>query len=134
MTRAPDRDSERALLPANGAGLVDGNGTAPAVPISRHDSRRRGKATPRRGGSRAAQNRARTLRNGKDFPPHKDQLLAITARLIVHFENVSNRLYADTETMAEGEPRQLLSRAIDLSRQVAENLARIFPQGDDPFA
>ena len=93
---------------------------------------------PRRLGLRAASNRALRLRQGAaSLPPHKLALLDITGRLLIHFENASNRLYADTEITVEGEPRLLLSRLLELGREIRTNLAAVFDDGslaDDPLA
>ena len=89
-------------------------------------------AQPRRLGMRAALNRARTLREGKDLPPEKEAVLALTARLLVHFENASNRLYHDGELTQEGEVRVLLSRTLpDLFDRVSEGLRYAFSADGD---
>ncbi len=67
---------------------------------------------------------------------HKDALLGVTARLLVHFENASDRLYRDGELTADGEVRALVPRVLDLARLVRENLADLSDGADpaDPFA
>ena len=81
-------------------------------------------------GPRAARARATELQAGRDLPPEKLRMLKVTSRLLIHLENVSNRLYRDGELTAGGDPRVLLRTVQDLARQVKANLEDIF--GDDP--
>ena len=83
---------------------------------------------PRRLGARAAANRAVGLRKGKgDLSPDKLAMLALTGRLIVHFENASNRVYHDGSLTAEGEVRTLLARTLpDLFDRIDRGLRYVF--------
>ena len=81
-------------------------------------------------GYRAASNRTLRLRRGAaSLSPQQEVLLDITGRLIIHFENVSNRLYHETEVTAEGEARVILSRMLELQREIRVNLAAVFGEG-----
>ena len=98
--------SQRLPTPTNGAGR------APKSAFRRK---------PR--GPRAAANRALRLRRGLgELPAHKESLLNVTARLLVHFENASDRLYREGELTKDGEVRALLPRILDLAREVRANL------------
>jgi len=86
---------------------------------------------PRRLGTRAALNRARTLRNGQALPPHKEAVLAMTARMMVLFENQTARAYHDGEMTEEGEVRQIVSKTIpDYFDRVSEGLRYVFGEGE----
>ena len=87
-------------------------------------------------GPRAASNRALRLRRGLgDLPPHKEALVAVTARLIIHLENASDRLYREGELAMDGTPKALLTRVMELARQVRDNIAYLADGVDagDPF-
>ncbi len=100
-------------------------GLAIEPPTGSEDGSRRGagrRTQPRRLGSRAAANRALSLLNGKEMPPAKMALLKITGRLLVHFENISNKLYELGEVKGDDEPRALGARMLELERAIKENL------------
>jgi len=63
------------------------------------------------------------------LPPWRAAVLASTARLLCHAENVSNRLFSDGEFRADGEPKLALAKLMELDRQVGDNLRYLF--GDD---
>ena len=89
---------------------------------------------PRRLGVVAARHRAQRLINGQgDLPPHKAALLASTGRLLTHFENISNGLFYRTEFTRDDQLREAVSTLMQLDRQIAENLRRLFPEGDETF-
>lgn len=89
-------------------------------------------AQPRRLGMRAALNRAKALRKGKDLPPDKEAMLGLTARLMVHYANVSNRLYASGELTQDGEVRVLLAKTLpDLFDRIEHGLRYCFPDDGD---
>ena len=56
------------------------------------------------------------------LPPHKQAVLALVGRLIVHFENVSNGLYYRTEFLPDGELRQACSKLLELNEAILTNL------------
>ena len=92
---------------------------------------------PRRLGQGSAKHRYERMAAGHSLPGHKQEMLRLTSRLLIHAINASNRLYHDTEVTAEGEPRQLLGRLLELGREIRANLNYCFDredQGDDPFA
>lgn len=84
---------------------------------------------PRPLGQQAVSNRVSELRAGRQLSPPQLAMLRVTARLIVHLENASNRLYREGELTVDGEPKVLLARVQDLARQIKGNLEAIF--GDD---
>jgi len=86
---------------------------------------------PRRLKSRAAASRARALRKGAgDLPPHKEAMLAVTARLLVLYENATNRAYHDGELTQDGDVRVLVDRTIPaLFDRIAEGLRYVFGDG-----
>ncbi len=73
--------------------------------------------------------RAVPLISGRELSPQQLAMVAVTARLIVHLERLSDRLMRDGEATREGEPKLLLGRVQDLARQIKTNLEAIF--GDD---
>ena len=82
---------------------------------------------PRRLGSGAAARRASDLRNGEKLPPNKERMLAIVGRLIVVFENATNRAYHDGELTKEGEVRVLVDRTIPTYfDRITEGLRYVF--------
>ena len=84
----------------------------------------------RRRGPRAAANRALRLMDGQGaLPPWRAALLASTARLLCHLENVSNSLFAQGEFRQDGEPKLALAKLMELDKQVSESLRYLF--GDD---
>ena len=95
----------------------------PSSPQNNTRSGTEGDIQPRRLGTRAALNRARRLRNGQDLPPHKEVMLGLTTRLLVHFENASNRLYASGELTQQGDVKVLLGKTLpDLFDRITEGL------------
>lgn len=106
----------------------------PAVSLEVDGSRSSAGKSRRRRGARAASSRYDKMAAGQNLRGHKEQLLRMTGRLICHFENASDRLFDEGELTTEGEPKQVLSRLLDLNRQVVDNLAVIFDgEADDPF-
>lgn len=89
----------------------------------------KGAAKPRLLGQRAAALRARELRQGHRLPAHREAVLTVTGRLLVHFQNVSNQLYYLGEVRANDEPRVLLRELRELGNQVVANLRYVFPDG-----
>ena len=91
---------------------------------------------PRPLGQQAVTNLVIKMDKAKKLSPHKREMLLVTARLIIHLKNASNRLYREGELTAEGEPKQLLARVQDLARQIKGNLEDIFGDdaGDDPIS
>ena len=95
------------------------------------DRRPESNARPRRLGMRAALNRARTLRNGRDLSPEKEAILLGTGRLMVHRDNISNKLFVDGELRADGELRVMVPKLMELDRQIGENLRYVFSADGD---
>ncbi len=93
---------------------------------------------PRRLGLRSASNRAKEWAAGADhLPAHKLALLDVSARLLIHLLNISNRLYYLGELRQDGEPRATIKTMLDLNEKVVAGLASAFPEGrsngDDPL-
>ncbi len=113
--------------------LVD----APQQPVAAVDgdrpaAGRRGSSrhhTFRRRGPRSAQNLARRLKVGRQMTPAQDAQLGLTCRLICHAQNISLKMFLEDEARADGEPRVLLTRLMELERAIRENLTQLF--GDD---
>ena len=95
------------------------------------------RSRPRPLGQQAVSNRVRELRTGRELSPPQLAMLRVTARLMIHLENASNRLYREGELTIENEPKQLLGRVQDLAKQIKVNLEDIFGDdatGDDPLS
>ena len=58
-------------------------------------------------------------------PAHKVQLARITGRLLVHFENASNRLMFEGELTKDGDVRALVPRVESLARLAGDNLDKL---------
>ena len=71
------------------------------------------------------------LRAGRDLPPHQIILLDLTARLAVHAQNLSLKLFRDDEVRQDGETKQAVARLSELVKQVGDNLHSIFGDDDD---
>ena len=109
-------------------GSVPDNGAGPTA-----GSRRQ----PRRLGPKAALNRYKRLLNGRgDLPSHKDTLLRLTCRLVIHAENLSSDLSRRGELRDDGEPKAALTKLLELQREIRAGLAEVFGDdaGDDPLA
>ena len=79
--------------------------------------------------------RALLVLDGRQLPHERMMQLAVTARLIVHLENASSRLYATGELTRDGDPKVLLRTVADLSKQISRHLADIFgSEPSDPAA
>ena len=79
--------------------------------------------------------RAVLLIGDRQLAPQQLAMIAVTARLIVHLERVSDRLMRDGELTREGEPKVLLGRVQDLSKQISRQLEDIFgSEPSDPIA
>jgi len=87
---------------------------------------------PRPRGERTAQNRGVEWMHGRDLPPFKQALVRTAARLSVHLDNCSNLAYFLTEVRQDDEPRQLIAKMLDLSREMRELLIRAFPEEPRP--
>lgn len=92
---------------------------------------------PRMKSQRAAANRYRALRDGQ-LSPARDAVLLLTAKLLVHGENLSARLFHLGELRADDEPRAALKELRELSGLVLSNLKYVYPadgaeQDGDPF-
>jgi len=129
MNPKPDVDDQRTVNPQppsaseNGAGLL-------IEPPAREQPRRRERNRPK--GEKAARARAYALLEplgGQNAPSHKRILAYTTGRLIVHFENASNRLMREGELTKDGEPKALLLRVEALAKLIRENIALL--AGDD---
>ena len=81
---------------------------------------------PRMLGQGAAARRCGEMEAGQNLPAHKRHLLRMTARLLVHFENASNLVFWGSEVTQEDKPRELLTKALDLQREIRTNLTYIF--------
>lgn len=104
--------------------------TSPA-PGNGSQAATRTRRQPRRLGPKAAANRYKSLLNGRsDLPAHKDAILRLVGRLLVHAENLSASLARSGELREDGEPKAALSKLIELQREVRAGLAEVF--GDDP--
>ncbi len=98
------------------------NGSRPAA------QRRR---QPRRLGPKAATNRYKRLLSGNsDLPAHRDAVLRLTCRLLIHAENLSGDLARRGELREDGEPKAALAKLLELQREIRASLAEVF--GDDP--
>ena len=92
---------------------------------------------PRRLGVQAARNRYKTMAAGHSLPEYKQEMLKLTARLMIHALNASSRIMEAGEETQDERPRELLAKLLELQREVRANFAFIFDgeaQGDDPFA
>ena len=82
---------------------------------------------PRRLGTGAAARRASDLRNGEKLSPDKERMLALVGRLIVMFENGTNRAYHDGEVTQEGDVKVLVDRTIPAYfDRITEGLRYVF--------
>jgi hypothetical protein len=59
--------------------------------------------------------------------------VGVTARLLVLFENATDRVYGEGELRADGEPKALMARVLELGRMVRENIAYLDGGAADPF-
>ncbi|MCH7577222.1 MAG: hypothetical protein IH822_05450 [Chloroflexi bacterium] len=93
---------------------------------------------PRRLGPKAALNRYKRLLNGRgDLPSHKDTLLRLTCRLVIHAENLSSDLSRRGELREDGEPKTALTKRRELQREIGAGLAEVFSDDasdDDPIS
>src|SRR5437773_1776038 len=87
---------------------------------------------PRARGQRAAAILAVRMMRDRSLPPYKQELVRLSARLLIHAANASNSLYFTGEALdgGEGEPRVLLSKLLDLSKEARERLVRACPCED----
>ena len=98
------------------------------------------KHRPRARGQRAAALLASRMMRDRSLPLYRQELVRLAGRLLVHAYNASNSLYFTGEALdgGEGEPRVLLSKLLDLSKESRELLARAFPgeelDANDPLA
>lgn len=77
-------------------------------------------------------NRAREwLTAGSSLTPHERSLVRATARLAVHLENLSNRLFHTGELTADGQPREALRMLLDYDQRIHQNLASLFDHDGD---
>ena len=77
-------------------------------------------------------NRAREwLAAGSSLTPHERSLVRATARLAVHLENLSNRLFHTGELTADGHPREALRMLLDYDQRIHQNLASLFGEDGD---
>lgn len=121
--------SERAETPT-ATTAADGRTTAPQDGPRPPAQRRR---QPRRLGPKAALNRYKRLLNGRgDLPSHKDTLLRLTCRLVIHAENLSSDLSRRGELREDGEPKAALTKLLELQRAIRDGLAEVY--GDEPSA
>jgi len=123
-------DPERRQPPENGsrplAHLAAVSGAHDATSSGAETA---GGAEQRRKGPRAARRLAAKLRAGRDLSPDKLLLLDLTARMAVHAQNLSLRLFRDGETRLDGESKAAIAKLLELERAVRDGLRSIF--GDD---
>jgi len=62
----------------------------------------------------------------QNLPAYKEKLLFLTARMLILAENASILLYEHGLETQEGEPRALLSKVVDLNKEIRTNLTVIF--------
>lgn len=93
---------------------------------------------PRRLGIQAANNRATAWRKAHSaLSADQDALLGISARLLIHAINLSNRLYVEGELRQDGEPKAAMKTLLDYHERVTESLQLIFYDddvGDNPLS
>ena len=88
-------------------------------------------------GARAATNIYMEMAEGYNLPAWKQSLLRMTCRKMIHYKNASNRIFHEGEVRQDGEPRQLLSKLVELGKEIRADLAVIFEGTvgpDDPLA
>ena len=64
-------------------------------------------------------------------------MLGISARLLIHAINLSNRLYVEGELRQDGEPKAAMKTLLDYHERVTESLQMIFYDddvGDNPLS
>ncbi len=83
-------------------------------------------AKARRLGSAAANNRYRDMAARHDLSEHKQVMLRLTSRLVVHALNASVRILEAGEETQDEKPRELLSKLLELQREIRTNLIYCF--------
>ena len=119
---------------------TESSSAGPKTPESGSDLEPQPHPRTRRLGIQAANNRATAWR--KAHPPlsaDQDALLGISARLLIHAINLSNRLYVEGELRQDGEPKAAMKTLLDYHERVTESLQMIFYDddggvGDNPLS
>jgi len=130
------RPPASASVGANGAGRGAHSDRPGAEPTRISGPEAALPSEQRRKGPRAARRLRDKLRAGRELSPDKVLFLDLTAQLACHGQNVSLGLFRDGETRQDGEPKAALSKLLEITKQVGDNLRAIFGDEDanDPLA